>query len=325
MAREKLIDTPQELDQPLHLKYRPQRLADVIGQPGVVDSLTRKLRDKNIPHSFLFLGPSGCGKTTLARIVARELNVAPDNVLEVDAATNTGIDAMRAVTDTLRYKGFGDSPRKMVLIDEAHALSKAAWQSMLKVLEEPPAHVFFALCTTEPGKVPDTIQTRCATYTVKSLSHDSIMDLLEHVVKKERLDVSEEMLAIASKASNGSPRKALVSLSMLEGIEDPKEAAVLLAQPLETEDIIELCRDLVAGRLTWERVRKVLSDNKDQDAEGIRLVVVNYMSAVLLSGRTDARAATRLLDILFTFSKPMTNRSEKMAPLLLAFGEQVLK
>lgn len=325
MTRQKLIDAPppQAEEPPLHIKYRPTTLGEVLGQEGVVESLGRKLKDKGVPHAFLFLGPSGCGKTTLARIVARQLKVSPDNVLEVDAATNTGIDAMRAVTDTLRYKGLGDSPRKMVIIDEAHALSKAAWQSMLKVLEEPPSHVFFALCTTEPGKVPDTIQTRCATYTVKSLSYDALLDLLEHVVKKERLDVTPAVLEVVAKASNGSARRALVSLSMLEGIDNVKDAAALMSQPLETEDIIELCRDLVSGRLSWERVRKVLSDNKDQDAEGIRLVVVNYLTAVLLSPRADTKQAPRLLDALFVFSKPMTNRSEKMAPLLLAFAEVV--
>lgn len=306
--------------EPLHVKYRPRRLKDVLGQAGTVLSLEKQLASSTTPHAFLFVGPSGCGKTTLARIVAHELGVVPENVLEVDAATNTGIDAMRAVTDTLRYKGFGDTPRKMVILDEAHALSKAAWQSILKVLEEPPPHVFFALCTTEGGKVPDTIGTRCASYTVKSVDIDTLGDLLDRVAKREGLSVSPELVAIAAKAAAGSPRKALVSLAMLEGIEDPRDAAALLAQPLETEDIIELCRDLVSRRLRWPRVLKILKDNKDADAEGIRLVIVNYLTAVLLGGKEGTPPAF-LLNALHIFSAPMQNRSEKMAPLLLAFGE----
>jgi replication-associated recombination protein RarA len=322
VAREQLKEAPASATvEPLHVRYRPRRLKDVIGQPGVVKSLGAVLTSSTTPHSYLFLGPSGCGKTTLARIVARELGVADENILEVDAATNTGIDAMRVVTESLRYLGFGDTPRKMVILDECHALSKAAWQSMLKVIEEPPAHVFFALCTTEPGKVPDTVGTRCATYTVRAVDQDTLVDLLERVAQKEGLKVNEECLSIAAKAANGSPRKALVALAMLDNIEDPKDAALLLAQPLEAADVIELCRDLVAGRLTWPKVVRVLKDNADQDAEGIRLIVVNYLNAALLNSKPEN--APRLLDVLFCFSKPMLNRSEKMAPLLLAFGEQL--
>ena len=150
----------KEDNRPLHIKWRPQKLNDVISHAFVVSSLKALLKEKECPHSFLFTGPSGVGKTTLARIVASYLEAA---VLEIDAATNTGIDAMRAVQDMARYKAI-DNEKRVVIIDECHALSKQTWQSLLKIVEEPPAHLYWAFCTTEPDKVPATIKTRCVQY-----------------------------------------------------------------------------------------------------------------------------------------------------------------
>ena len=317
--RKQLEEQPPEAgtQEALHVKYRPKVLGDVWGQESLTKSLAKALASPTRGHAYLFTGPSGCGKTTLARIVASTMGVTPENIIEADAATNTGIDAMRAITDTLRYKGFGDSPLKMVILDEVHALSKAAWQSLLKTLEEPPAHVYFALCTTEPGKVPDTVRTRCLEYVVKSLSNDDLFDLLVHVVDREKIDVDDRVLDQVVKVAGGSPRKALTALAVVADARDAKEAAVLLSQPFETEDVIELCRGLVGAKLTWDMVTRVLNDNKDEDPEGLRLVIVNYLNAVLL--KSSPKTAPHLLDLLSEFMRPI-NRSEKMAPLLLAFG-----
>lgn len=320
MAR-KTLDDARESDagteQPLHIKYRPTELSELVGQEHIAKSLAKVLDAPNRPHSYLLVGPSGCGKTTIARIVARAIEASANNVIEIDAATNTGIDAMREVTDTLHYKGFGSSASKMVIVDEAHALSKAAWQSLLKILEEPPPHVYFALCTTEVSKVPDTVQTRCVKYTVKELSGDDLFEMLEDVCKRERIDVSHTTLDVVVRRAEGSARKALTALACVVGARDAKEAAALLEQPMEQEDIVNLMRGLVSNRLRWDDVVRVLRDNKDMDPESIRLLVVNYVAAVLL--KADAKSAPRLLDILDQFSKPC-NRSEKMAPILLSFG-----
>lgn len=321
MGRIKLEDVAPEVTPPLHVKYRPAKLSEVYGQAEVVRSLSKALSAGTRPHAFLFTGPAGTGKTTLARLVGSSLGVHPSNVIEVDAASNTGIDAMRDVLSTLHYQGFGDVPDKLVIVDECHALSKAAWQSMLKAVEEPPAHVYFAFCTTENGKVPETIVTRCLNYALRSLSRDDILDLLEYVNAKEEIELEEDVVEELVKYADGSPRKLLTGLAAVHDCRNAKEAATVLAQPFESHEVIELCQALVKGNLKWSQVTAVLKACKDDDPESFRLIIVNYLQAVLLNAK-DEKQVVHLLECLSYFMKP-TNRSEKMAPILLAFGNIV--
>jgi DNA polymerase-3 subunit gamma/tau len=317
MAR-KQIEEPQVKTEPLHLKYRPKAFKEVIGQDMVVKSLKAALADKARPHSYLFVGDSGTGKTTLARIMTTQLNIDPSNVVEVDAATNNGIDAMRDVMAPLRYHGFGDTPNKAIIIDEAHALSKQAWTSLLKSVEEPPAHVFFFFCTTDAGKVPENIATRCLRYPLKLLKHDDLMDLLDYVCEEEGLKTSGAILNLVAQSCGGSPRQALVMLAMVHDCEDTDEAGRLLESPLDNKEVIDLCRELIKGDLTWSRLVSTLKSIGDIPAESIRIIVVNYLNACLLGARSD-KDAVRLLGMLECFLKPC-QPSDKLAPLLVAFG-----
>ena len=127
---------------PYHIKYRPQKFKEVLGNKTLVKSLQSALNSTALPHSYLFTGPSGVGKTTLARIVGAELKVNSRNMLEIDAATNSTLEDMRKVKTYVETPGFGSDSRRMVIIDECNSLSKKAWQSWLKIIEEPPEHLF---------------------------------------------------------------------------------------------------------------------------------------------------------------------------------------
>lgn len=303
------------MSEPLHIKYRPTALADVIGQDGVIGSL-EKLWEKPdaVPHSYLFLGPSGVGKTTLARILGAQLDCS---IIEIDAATHSGVDAMREVTAHTRYKALGQTTNKLVIVDEAHALSKATFQSLLKAIEEPPEHAYWCLCTTEGDKIPRTIKTRCVTYTLNSVSANDLFDYLSAVAKNEKIRVDSDILQVCARQAFGSVRQALVNLSTVSGCRDRKEAYRLLSTVQEDGEVVELARMLVSGA-QWGDLREVILRLKDENPESIRMIVVHYVQRVLLDAK-DAKRVPKLLAILEAFSQPF-NSNEKMAPVLLAVG-----
>lgn len=310
-------------DLPLHLKYRPTTFDEVVGHEAVVSSLKSTLKKKAPPHAFLFSGPTDCpglGKTTLARIVASHLGIdSRRGVIEVDAATNTGIDAMRDLKSSLQFATLGSgSDSKMIIIDECHALSKAAWQSLLKVVEEPPSHVFFAFCTTEVGKVPKTIMSRCHDYALKPLSVKEITALLEDVADAEKMSSSvDEFIEGVARKAEGSPRRALVYLSKVSECGSRAEAMEVLEDIAESSQVIDLARMLVNGKgLTWAKASQILMDLKDQNPESVRIQIANYLHVVVLKARTESEAM-RVGEILDLFSKPISS-TEGFIPITLS-------
>ena len=150
----------------MYRRYRPTTFKDVVGQDHVVEALERSIKNKTIGHAYLFAGGRGTGKTSVARIFASEIGCTEKDLYEMDAASNRGIDDVRAIRDAVSTMPF-ESPYKVYIIDEAHMLTKEAFNALLKTLEEPPPHAVFILATTEAEKIPETVVSRCQTFNFK--------------------------------------------------------------------------------------------------------------------------------------------------------------
>ena len=198
-------------DLALYRKYRPKTFKEVLGQDHVVSVLESSVETDKVSHAYLFVGSRGTGKTSLARIFATSIGVSLNDLYEIDAASNRGIEDIKELRDGTRVLPF-DSKYKVYIIDEVHMLSKDAWGALLKTLEEPPKHVIFILATTELQKVPETIISRCQVFTFKKASESVCRKMLIDVAKKENFELeagSAELLAILA---DGSFRDALGEL-----------------------------------------------------------------------------------------------------------------
>lgn len=174
----------------LYRKYRPSNFSEVIGQDHIVKAISGALSAGKVSHSYLLCGPRGTGKTTIARIIASELGTSPNDIYELDAASNRGIDDVRAIRDSVQTIPF-DSKYKIYILDEVHMFTKDAWNALLKTIEEPPKHVIFILATTELEKVPETIVSRCQSFMFKKPT-DAILSLaVTNIAKKEGYKLEE--------------------------------------------------------------------------------------------------------------------------------------
>ena len=192
----------------LYRKYRPQSFSDIRGDTQVVEVLEAAVKQNKIAHAYLFAGGRGTGKTSMARILARALNTSEQDVYEMDAASNRGIDEVRELREGVATLPF-DSKYKFYIIDEAHALTKDAWGALLKTLEEPPAHAVFVLATTELERVPETIRSRCQVFQFKKPSHETLKKLVLDVAKKEGASLEPAGAELIALMGEGSFRDAL--------------------------------------------------------------------------------------------------------------------
>src|SRR6267142_318091 len=217
--------------QVLARKYRPQKFSDVIGQEHVTRTLQNAIAQERIAHGYIFSGHRGIGKTTVARILAMSLNCrsaakpVPEpcgicescteiragnsvDVIEIDAATNRGIDEIRELREATRYRPARDR-FKIYILDEAHQITDAAFNALLKTLEEPPSHVVFMLATTAPEDIPQTIRSRCQHFSFRAVKFEEIVGQLKDLVGREKLEADDDALALLAEAGDGSMRDAL--------------------------------------------------------------------------------------------------------------------
>jgi len=173
----------------LAIKYRPRTFDDVVEQNSIKIILQQQIAEGSFKSAYLFVGGAGTGKTTCARIFANDINKGQGNPIELDAASNNGVDDVRNIIQQAKTKSL-DSEYKIFIIDECHALSNSAWQAMLKIIEEPPAKSIFIFCTTDPQKIPKTILSRVQRYDFQRISQKGIVDRLEHILFEENENVA---------------------------------------------------------------------------------------------------------------------------------------
>ncbi|MBI5411206.1 MAG: DNA polymerase III subunit gamma/tau [Nitrospirae bacterium] len=264
-------------------KYRPGTFEDVIGQPHIVQMLVNAITTKRIAHAFLFSGTRGVGKTTVARILAKALNCekgptgtpcdtcancqeiaqgASVDVVEIDGASNTGVDDVREIRENVKFTPFRGSYR-VYIIDEVHMLSNSAFNALLKTLEEPPPHVVFVFATTEIHKIPATILSRCQHYNFRRITKAEIIQRLRHVADQEDITVEDRSLASIARAGEGSMRDAL---SLLD------QAVAFGGKTVKQGDL-----EMLLGAVPQEHVRAMIAAIMAQDSPAALRVVAQLL------------------------------------------------
>lgn len=202
------MSSPERAHQSLYRTHRPHTFADVVGQDAIVKALEAQVASGAPNHAYLFSGSRGLGKTSIARIFAKELGTSPNDLYEIDAASNNSVDGIRALSENTYTLPF-ESPHKVYILDEAHMLSKGAWNAFLKTLEEPPAHAIFILATTELSKVPDTVQSRCQVFEFKKPTREGLAAHINAIAAKEGYTLAPTVPELISMLADGSYRDAL--------------------------------------------------------------------------------------------------------------------
>lgn len=291
-------------------KYRPQNFEDLLGQDALVQTLTNAIKNNRMHHAYILTGIRGVGKTTTARLIARAINctgvdgkggptihpcgecenckaIAADrhiDVIELDAASKTGVDDMREILDGIRYKPVS-ARYKVYIIDEVHMLSKSAFNALLKTLEEPPAHVKFIFATTEIRKVPVTILSRCQRFDLQRLSIATLLSLFKRILQNENIEADEEALQLIARASDGSARDGL---SMLD------QAIVLGNGKIEAKTVKDML-GLTDRTQAAELYEKLL--------EGDIATVLQTLQSMYANGAVPAVILQDLIDITHMLAK----------------------
>lgn len=281
--------------QALHFKWRPKTFDEVIGNPEAV-AVASSILERDymaIPRTWLFTGESGTGKTTMVRIIKDMLECSDADFHEFDSGTTRGIDTIREVKRASRL-GAMDGTVKIYFFDEFHKATKDAKSACLKMFEDAPSNTFFFIATTNPEQLPKEIRTRCTNVKMKTLTSKVISAYLKEIVEGEGIEgYPSKLLSAIAKASQGSCREAVKCLDQVIDIEDDEIALNSIESYTASDaDVADLCKALLAPNSKWATIAGILK-GMDGDAEGTRLVILNWFTKVLLS-KDDERVAAMI-------------------------------
>lgn len=319
----------EEKHETLYRAYRPSDWDEVRGQPQVTDTLQKAIKNKKIAHAYLFTGGRGTGKTSVARILARALGVSDKDLYEIDAASQTSVDDIRELREAVTVMPF-ESPYRFYIIDEAHMLSKSAWNAFLKTLEEPPAHVIFVMATTERDKVPETIQSRCEIYTFKQPSREILSQIVIDIAKKEGFALDRPAAELVALLAEGSFRDALSILQKVLAVSSEKKIDAEAVALVSGAPRGELVRQILEGfakrdaQAALKGIEQAVSEN--MDARTLAKLLIHRMRVVLLSRyapEVAAELSTELTDadlqLVRELSKEPAVNSDMLRRLLEAY------
>lgn len=326
----------------LYRKYRPLDFDAVVGQDSIVTTLRNQIKEGSIAHAYLFSGTRGTGKTTIAKIFARAINCPNElngnpcnecatcvqsiegnnlNILELDAASNNGVDTIRRITEQLEYPPQNGEKYKVFIIDEAHALSQSATQAFLKTLEEPPEYVVFILATTDPNRLPETILSRCQKYNFRRINIETIVTYLKKVCEEEKITIDEDALAFIAEKSDGSMRESLTTLDRIRAYarndEFTKERVLDILGIVDDDDFSVLADSI--NRADVEKAFKVLSDclEKGKDIWHFTNDFIWHLRNLLIA--KDLSEPVETLNITRTNFEKLKKESESFAKDVLIY------
>jgi DNA polymerase-3 subunit gamma/tau len=303
----------------LQHEYRPDSLESFFGNDTTIEAVGVTMRREEPPKAYLITGPAGCGKTTLAYIIKDMLGCTPSAFHEFDASADRGIDKIRKIKEEARLLPMTGNIL-VLFFDECHMITGPAQEAMLKLLEDPPPHVYLILATTEPTKLKQSIIRRCTQFVVDRLPRDKTIVLLEQIAEAEgKTYHSKRLYSKIFKVCWGSPGQAVKLLDQVIDIED-EELAIGAIQNVTFDEtlVIDLCRLLVdkniKGSMKWDKAREMLKKFKG-DAETARLGILGYMNSVLLNTGSVILANVMML---FTDSFMQTGKAGLTLAIFLA-------